>query len=84
MTGAIAIDDPADPRIAAYHAIRERDLVGREGLFIAEGEVVVRMLLERSRHPPVSLLVADKRVAGLSGLVAGVGRTCRSTRRARR
>ena len=41
----IAIDDPVDPRIAAYRDIRERDLVGREGLFIAEGEVVLRVLL---------------------------------------
>jgi tRNA G18 (ribose-2'-O)-methylase SpoU len=68
----IAIDDPADPRIAAYRAIRERDLVGREGLFIAEGEVVVRVLLERSLHLPVSLLVAEKRVAAIAGLTAGL------------
>jgi tRNA G18 (ribose-2'-O)-methylase SpoU len=72
MTIAIAIDDPADPRLAAYRAIRERDLVGREGLFIAEGEVVVRMLLGRSLHTPLSLLVADKRVAALSALIAGL------------
>jgi tRNA G18 (ribose-2'-O)-methylase SpoU len=68
----IAIDDPADPRIAAYRDIRERDLTGREGLFIAEGEVVVRMLFGRSIHPPVSLLVAEKRTAGLSDLIAGM------------
>ena len=68
----IAIDDPSDPRIAAYRAIRERDLVGREGLFIAEGEVVVRVLLERSLHRPVSLLVAEKRVAAIAGLTAGL------------
>jgi tRNA G18 (ribose-2'-O)-methylase SpoU len=72
MTVPIAIEDPSDPRIAAYRAIRERDLVGREGLFIAEGEVVVRMLFGRSIHPPVSLLVAEKRVAALSGLIAGL------------
>jgi tRNA G18 (ribose-2'-O)-methylase SpoU len=68
----IAIDDPADPRIAAYRAIRERDLVGREGLFIAEGEVVVRVLFSRSLHPPVSLLIADKRVAALGELIAAL------------
>jgi tRNA G18 (ribose-2'-O)-methylase SpoU len=68
----IPIDDPADPRIAAYRAIRERDLVGREGLFIAEGEVVVRVLLERSLHPPVSLLVAEKRVPAIAGMTAGL------------
>ena len=63
---AIAVDDPSDPRIGAYRDIRERDLVGREGLFVAEGEVVIRILISRSIHPPVSLLVAEKRVAGLA------------------
>jgi len=68
----IVIDDPADPRIAAYRTIRERDFVGREGLFIAEGEVVVRVLATRSLHPPVSLLIAEKRVATLANLIAGL------------
>ena len=40
----VRIDDPADPRIAGFVSIRERDLTGREGLFIAEGTVVLRML----------------------------------------
>ncbi|CAN5127264.1 RNA methyltransferase [soil metagenome] len=63
----IPIDDADDPRVAAYRDVRERDLVGREGLFIAEGEVVVRVLLgPRSRHAPVSLLLAEKRAAGLA------------------
>jgi tRNA G18 (ribose-2'-O)-methylase SpoU len=66
VPAAIVIDDPSDPRIAAYRDIRERDLVGREGLFVAEGETVVRVLLSRSLHPPVSLLIAAKRVAGLA------------------
>lgn len=70
MPRSIAIDDPSDPRVAAYRDVRERDLVGREGLFVAEGEVVVRVLLTRSLHRPVSLLVAEKRAAGLAGLFA--------------
>ena len=72
MTDPIIIHDPSDPRIAAYREIRERDLVGREGLFVAEGEVVVRVLLERSIHAPVSLLVAEKRLAALDRLTAGL------------
>lgn len=71
MPSIIAIDDVDDPRVAAYRDVRERDLVGREGLFVAEGEVVVRVLLgPRSRHRPVSLLIAEKRVASLASLVA--------------
>jgi tRNA G18 (ribose-2'-O)-methylase SpoU len=66
----VAIDDRNDPRIAAYRDIREADLVGREGHFIAEGEVVVRVLLTASRHEPVSLLLAEKRVAALEDAIA--------------
>jgi len=69
MPEIIPIDDPSDPRIAPYADIRERDLVGREGLFIAEGEVVLRVLLTRSRHQAVSLLLAEKRLAGLMPLI---------------
>lgn len=64
----IPISDPEDPRIAAYREIRERDLVGRDG-FIAEGEVVLKVLLAASRHETQSLLIAEKRVAGLVGLL---------------
>ena len=69
MPSPIRIDNPADPRIAAYRDVRERDLVGREGLFIAEGEVVVRVLAGGTPHVPVSLLVAEKRLGGLASLI---------------
>ena len=66
----ITIKDPADPRIAAYRDIREADLVGRDGCFIAEGEVVLRVLLGASRHRPISLLIAQKRIERLAPLLA--------------
>ena len=73
MADLIAIDDPDDPRVAAYRDVRERDLVGRKGLFVAEGEVVLNELLgPRSRHRPLSLLIAAKRVAQLADLLAKV------------
>ncbi len=65
MPTFIAIDDPADPRIEAYRDIRERDLVGRRGLFVAEGETVLRMLAAQRRHRPLSVLIAPKRRAKL-------------------
>lgn len=71
-SATIPIDDPADPRIAAYRDIRERDLVGREGQFIAEGEVVVRVLLARSLYRPLSLLIAEKRIAALASLIGAL------------
>lgn len=59
------IEDSADPRIAPFRAVRERDVVGREGRFIAEGEVVLRTALRSGRHPLQAVLLADKRVEGL-------------------
>ncbi len=49
--------------------MRERDLVGRQGLFIAEGEVVLRVLARSRLHRPVSLLLAEKRIANLSEII---------------
>ncbi|TDR89741.1 TrmH family RNA methyltransferase [Enterovirga rhinocerotis] len=60
----IPIDDAEDPRIEPYRHIRERDLIGRDGLFIAEGEVVLRLLLSaHSRFRPLSILAAEGRAA---------------------
>jgi tRNA G18 (ribose-2'-O)-methylase SpoU len=51
--------------------VRERDLAGREGGFIAEGEVVLRVLLGgASRFRPASLLIAENRLARLAPLLA--------------
>ena len=72
MTTITVIDDPDDPRIAAYRDIRERDLVGRAGLFIAEGEVVLRMLLGSALHAPQSVLIDEKRIPALAELIAAV------------
>ena len=70
MPTIIPITDRDDPRIAPYRAVRERDLVGRSGEFIAEGEVVLRVLLgPRSRCRAASLLVAENRIARLAPLL---------------
>ncbi|CAN7214788.1 TrmH family RNA methyltransferase [Aminobacter sp. LjRoot7] len=62
----IRIDDPADPRVAPYLDIRERDLVGREGRFIAEGKVVLNVLFAARRFEAESVLVLENRLAGMS------------------
>jgi tRNA G18 (ribose-2'-O)-methylase SpoU len=68
------IDDPADPRVAPYVAVRERDLVGRRGEFIAEGEVVLRVLLGAdARCRASSLLVAENRLARLAPMLEARG-----------
>lgn len=69
----IRVDDPADPRLAPYRDVRERDLVGRQGRFVAEGEVVIRTLLgPASRCRAESLLLAAKRVEKLADALAGL------------
>jgi tRNA G18 (ribose-2'-O)-methylase SpoU len=68
----ILITDPDDPRLEPYRAIRERDLVGRQGRFIAEGEVVLRLMLARSRFPLDSVLMSERRIAGSPDLVSAI------------
>jgi tRNA G18 (ribose-2'-O)-methylase SpoU len=70
LPNIIPIDDPDDPRIAGYRQVRERDLVGRGGLFVAEGEVVLRLLIASSRFAPVSVLMAPKRLEKLAPMLA--------------
>ena len=66
---AISIEDPDDPRIAAYRNVRERDLVGRDGRFIAEGEVVLRVLAGSALCRPLSVLIAENRLARLAPIL---------------
>ena len=66
------ITDPADPRVEAYRHLRERDLVGRQGRFIMEGEVVLRAFAAAGRHRLDSVLLAEKRVAGLAAILAAL------------
>ncbi|MER8384199.1 RNA methyltransferase [Mesorhizobium sp. M0166] len=65
----IRIDDPHDPRVAAYLDIRERDLAGRQGRFVAEGKVVLDILLAARRFEAESVLVLENRLAGLDDVL---------------
>jgi tRNA G18 (ribose-2'-O)-methylase SpoU len=71
----IRIDDADDPRIAEFHAIRDRDLTGRGGRFIAEGTVVLRMLSAAHRaggdFVAEKVLLLENRVAGLGDILDG-------------
>jgi len=68
----IIISDPDDPRIEPYRAVRERDLVGRENRFVAEGEVVLRVLLKQRRFQLESVLLAENRVESLAEALAAL------------
>lgn len=62
----IRIDNPNDPRVAAYRDVRERDLAGRQGRFVAEGKVVLNVLFAARRFEAESVLVLENRLAGLT------------------
>ncbi|RKR86827.1 tRNA G18 (ribose-2'-O)-methylase SpoU [Micromonospora pisi] len=70
----LEITDPADDRIADYRALTDVELRTRweppHGLFIAEGELVLRRAL-RAGYPPRSFLVDAKRVDQLGDLDTG-------------
>jgi tRNA G18 (ribose-2'-O)-methylase SpoU len=69
----LPVEDPDDPRVAAFRDIRERDLTGREGLFIAEGEVVLNVLLSpQSLCRPKAILMAAHRIERRAELLARV------------
>lgn len=70
----IPIHDPADPRIADYRDIRERDLTRRDGRFVAEGEVVLNVLTSAaSLCRPISALIDLRRLEGLTPVLARLG-----------
>ncbi|NMG40265.1 RNA methyltransferase [Chelativorans sp. ZYF759] len=66
----IRIESADDPRIAAYRSIRERDLAGRHGAFVAEGKVVLNVLFASRRFTADSVLVLENRLAGLEATLS--------------
>jgi tRNA G18 (ribose-2'-O)-methylase SpoU len=69
--GTIRIDDPGDPRIAAYRNVPDPDLLFQEGLFVAEGRLVVRRLIEGQRFSVRSVMVTEAARASLSDALTG-------------
>ncbi|MBX3485722.1 RNA methyltransferase [Phenylobacterium sp.] len=69
---AVPIEDPADPRLEPYRAVRERDLAGRDGLYVAEGRVVLEKAVAADPAAVVSVLVAAHRLEGLGEVLAGL------------
>lgn len=66
----VHLDDPLDPRLEPYLRLRERDVVGRQGRFVAEGRVVVETLLgARSRFEVESLLVSQRALTSVRELL---------------
>jgi len=64
----IEISDPHDDRLALYRDVRDRDLTGRDGLFMAEGKVVLERLFTSTLAETVSVLTTPDRLGGLAHL----------------
>jgi len=71
VAGPIEVTDPADPRLAEYVALTDSalrmSLEARHGLFIAEGEKVIRRAMAAGLRIR-SLLVTTGKLARLAGL----------------
>lgn len=72
MPAIVRIRDAGDPRLEAYRAVRERDLAGREGLFVAEGRVVLEKAVAAMPEAIASVLVTEARLESLAGVLAGL------------
>jgi tRNA G18 (ribose-2'-O)-methylase SpoU len=64
----IPIDDPTDTRLDPYRNLRHEDVLRRGPLFIAEGRLVVKRLLQ-SQYSTASILAEQLRLAELESLV---------------
>lgn len=70
------IESADEECISAYINIKEKDLVGRDELFIAEGKVVLNILLASPIYETQSILIAQNRLSGLIPLLERHGVTC--------
>lgn len=65
MSLIIEIDDAGDPRLDLYRNVKDRDLTGREGLFMAEGQVVLERLFQSEICRTTSVLTTRERLINL-------------------
>ncbi|HYH72585.1 MAG TPA: rRNA methyltransferase, partial [Nocardioides sp.] len=70
--GVVELDDPDDPRLADYRDLRDvelrKSLEAEHGLFLAEGEKVVRRAIEGG-HEARSFLMAPRWLDGLADVL---------------
>ena len=79
MAHLVEIDDPADPRLADYRDLRDvelrKHLESEQGLFIAEGEKVVRRAVEAG-YAARSFLMARRWLDGLADVLDTADAPC--------
>lgn len=79
MATLVEVDAPGDPRLADYRDLRDvelrKSLEAAEGLFLAEGEKVVRRAVEAG-FAPRSFLMAPRWLDGLEDVLATTDAPC--------
>ena len=60
----VAVDDPADPRIAAFVGLRDRELRVQDGQFVAESDILIARATEAG-YAPISVLIDATRTEPL-------------------
>jgi tRNA G18 (ribose-2'-O)-methylase SpoU len=65
----VRVESADDGRLAGYRAVSEPELARNQGLFVAEGRLVVRRLLESSAAVPRSVLVTESAHRSLADLL---------------
>ncbi len=75
MSTVERITGPEDPRIAMYRSVGDAELVRSRGLFVAEGRLIVRRVLEDGRYRVRSSLVNESALKELRPLMEGLPAT---------
>lgn len=65
----VAVSSPGDTRLRGYQVVSDPDLAGRDGLFVAEGRLVVRRLLSTPSLVTRSLLLTQPAHDSLTDLL---------------
>jgi len=68
----VLINDPTDPRLDDYRAVKDGNLWRERGLFVAEGRLVVRRVIEEWRGNVRSVLLNRAAKRQLDGVLSGV------------
>ena len=68
----VRIKGAGDPRVDAYHAVQDPELVRRRGLFVAEGRLVVERLIGERRFTIQSLLLSETAFRALEPLMSEI------------
>ncbi len=69
------VTDVNDERVSLFRDVRDADLRGRDGLFMAESEMVIRTLVKRGRFGVRSLLLNETRAEAMEDVVSALPET---------